>query len=97
MIPKRFILILGLLAPVFGGCAVDTDRPEAATFEAQAAVSAPNACAAANEGCPCADPDAIAECQIKRISGDYVTCSPGFRVCANGKWSECIGDGIAGE
>jgi hypothetical protein len=97
MIGKRFILILSLAAAGIGGCAVDTDRPETASFEVQASVSAPNACIDNGEGCPCTDPDATTECQIKRQSGSYVTCSAGVRVCSNGKWSECLGDSVAGE
>jgi hypothetical protein len=54
-------------------------------------------CAEGKEGCPCDTPGAKFDCgQVKRISGSYVSCSPGAATCSTDLvWGACLGDRIA--
>jgi hypothetical protein len=52
-------------------------------------------CSSPNAGCECSDDGAIVACgEVKRISGDYISCSMGKRTCSAGSWGPCIGDAI---
>jgi hypothetical protein len=43
-------------------------------------------------GCPCLNPGQAITCKVTRVSGDYVACSVGARVCGDDhKWGECSG------
>jgi len=54
------------------------------------------ACDSPNQGCECDNPGEVIDCgQVKRVSGEYVSCSMGKRTCDDGKWGACVGDGIA--
>ena len=54
-------------------------------------------CPEGKEGCPCDTPGAKFDCgQVERISGSYVSCSPGTATCSDGLvWGACLGDQIA--
>ena len=54
-------------------------------------------CAEGKEGCPCDTPGAKFACgQVERISGSYVSCSPGFATCSSDLvWGACLGDQVA--
>lgn len=54
-------------------------------------------CAEGKEGCPCDTPGAKFDCgQVERISGSYVSCSPGTATCSDHLvWGACLGDQIA--
>jgi hypothetical protein len=56
-----------------------------------------DACGTPAKGCACETPDEVIDCgQVKRRSGDYVSCTMGQRTCqGDGTWSDCIGDRIA--
>ncbi|HEX7671116.1 MAG TPA: hypothetical protein VF395_16085 [Polyangiaceae bacterium] len=56
-------------------------------------------CAEGKEGCSCDTPGAKFDCgQVERISGSYVSCSPGFATCSSDLvWGACLGDRIAHE
>ena len=47
-------------------------------------------------GCACEDAGASISCgQVHRVSGNYVSCSPGFITCgADGVWGDCLGDRV---
>jgi hypothetical protein len=53
-------------------------------------------CTTDTTGCSCADAGATIACgQVHRVSGGYVSCSPGFITCgADGVWSDCLGDRV---
>ena len=82
------------------GCSSSSDRaPAAGETDAGSTLPPPsgNPCDTPTEGCACNDPGQTVDCgQVKRISGDYISCSNGQRTCSeDGKWSECIGDAIS--
>ena len=71
-----------------------TDSPEGAD-----AGSDPGAdpCAHQATGCRCDVEGQAVECGIVRQQfGDYVRCTPGFRMCQNGAWGECATDRVVG-
>ena len=47
-------------------------------------------------GCPCATPGLTVACgQVHRVSGDYVSCSPGTQTCdVDFTWGACLGDRV---
>ncbi|HEX3850618.1 MAG TPA: hypothetical protein VHW01_06600, partial [Polyangiaceae bacterium] len=53
-------------------------------------------CETPNKGCSCDTADEVVDCgQVKRRSGDYVSCTMGKRTCDNGTWGDCVGDRVA--
>jgi len=54
-------------------------------------------CLEGEEGCPCDTVGATASCGlVKRISGSYVSCSPGKATCTSAlRWGPCMGDQVA--
>jgi hypothetical protein len=54
-------------------------------------------CTEGKEGCPCDTPGEKFDCgQVERVSGSYVSCSPGFATCSSDLvWGACLGDQIA--
>jgi hypothetical protein len=69
----------------------------AGSTEGNRAGSAADPCAEHATGCPCdVEGDAV-ECGIVRQQfGDYVRCTPGFRICHGGAWGECATDRVVG-
>ena len=58
----------------------------------------PNAdpCATPSKGCTCEKEAELVECgQVERRSGDYVSCTMGYRTCTDGAWGDCVGDRVA--
>ena len=50
-------------------------------------------CAHQATGCPCGVEGEAVECGIVRQQfGDYVRCTPGFRLCHDGAWGRCAAD-----
>ena len=47
-------------------------------------------------GCPCTTPGQTVACgQVHRVSGDYVSCSPGTQTCDTDlTWGACLGDRV---
>ena len=74
------------------GSAVPEDSGTATTSSDAGAPT----CTTATPGCACATTGASVACgQIHRVSGDYVSCSPGFITCgADGVWGDCLGDRV---
>lgn len=59
--------------------------------------AADGGCSEGEEGCPCDTAGVTASCGlVKRISGSYVSCSPGKATCTAAlTWGPCVGDQIA--
>jgi hypothetical protein len=54
-------------------------------------------CSAPASGCPCDVEGKRIECgTLRERFGDYVRCTPAYRSCAGGVWSDCAGDRIVG-
>jgi hypothetical protein len=74
------------------GCA-DDRAPLLASGSSSGSSGSADACILHDTGCPCAKDGAVVACgSVKRISGDYISCSTGTRVCKGGAWGECSGD-----
>src|SRR4051812_41182771 len=59
------------------------------TSEEADAGSSDAGCTKAREGCPCPVENEAIECgTLHETFGDYVRCSPMFRTCKDGFWSE---------
>lgn len=88
---------LSICLALVAGCAASDAHPPPIAGEVDdggAGALPRNPCAggAAEEGCPCFDRDATADCMAERRSGTYVSCGPGTRYCGDaGRWGECIG------
>jgi hypothetical protein len=69
--------------------------PDAGSAPTSAAPSDPAAepsAACTDQGCACDQEGATVACAGPKIqSGDYTTCAPGKRMCANGAWGACVG------
>ena len=53
------------------------------------------ACLTPNEGCPCEEDGAVAECgHVSSVVDGFVSCVTGTRECINGNWGACSTDGI---
>ena len=99
--PVRVVLALAVL--VLANACSRADHPSAAftgTAGAAPAMPTPNVdpCETPNTGCSCDTADEVVDCgQVKRRSGDYVSCSMGKRTCdgATRTWGDCIGDRVA--
>jgi hypothetical protein len=49
-------------------------------------------CATPQEGCECAEEGKVIDCgKVARQSGDYVSCTYGYRQCVAGHWGDCRG------
>ncbi len=74
-----------------GEASSDSDGGEAGT-------SATGACASGStaQGCPCTTSGQTVACgQVHRVSGDYVSCSPGTQTCDTDlTWGACLGDRV---
>ncbi len=47
-------------------------------------------CARPNSGCGCSPEGATTNCGgVKKVYGDYITCSIGHMTCASGRWGAC--------
>ena len=92
----RALLLLGLMA----GCSDANTPPPISDSDGGpdkgADVNAPPPCSTPAEGCPCPDAGAQYYCGvIYRVSGSYITCSPGYLTCeANGSWGPCEGPAV---
>ncbi|HEX7453665.1 MAG TPA: PA14 domain-containing protein, partial [Polyangiaceae bacterium] len=97
--PLRLAAALALLA--LGNACSHGDRPNvpfAGAAGAAPAMPIPNVdpCETPNKGCSCDTADEVVDCgQVKRRSGDYVSCTMGKRTCENGTWGDCVGDRVA--
>ncbi|HEY1536968.1 MAG TPA: PA14 domain-containing protein, partial [Polyangiaceae bacterium] len=97
--PVRLALALALLA--LGNACSHGDHPSAPFSGAAGAAPAmptPNVdpCETPNKGCSCDTADEVVDCgQVKRRSGDYVSCTMGKRTCESGTWGDCVGDRVA--
>lgn len=55
-------------------------------------------CTLANEGCPCDDAGATAECKIYFQIGDYKACTIGEVTCTDaGTWGACFGNKLGND
>lgn len=53
------------------------------------------ACQTPNEGCPCEEDGAVAECgHVSSVIDGYVSCVMGTRECVGGEWGACSTDRI---
>jgi hypothetical protein len=76
------------------GILAASDSPEGA--DAGQSIGA-DPCAHHATGCPCDQEGEAVECGILRQQfGDYVRCTPGYRTCQNGAWSDCTTDRVVG-
>jgi hypothetical protein len=74
-------------APAAGPAATSTD----------AAPSDADPCATPATGCPCDVEGQSSDCGIVREPfGDYVRCTPTYRTCISGAWTDCVGDHVVG-
>ena len=49
-------------------------------------------------GCACDNESERVNCgTVHEQFGDYIRCSPAYRTCKDGVWSDCVGDRIAGQ
>jgi hypothetical protein len=71
----------------------DADGGEAGAGSGGAGACAGGSTAA---GCPCTTPGQTVACgQVHRVTGDYVSCSPGTQTCdVNMTWGACLGDRV---
>lgn len=78
-------------AAVVAACASD---PPAASSNVDTNPPSGDSCATPNDGCPCGDIGTEVECgHVKRVSGDYATCSIGKRTCLpSSTWGACTGE-----
>jgi hypothetical protein len=102
--------VLGSLSLVLVACgAAPTELPPVdregivaagdSTEGADAGVESADAdpCARHATGCPCDQEGQTVECGIVHQQfGDYVRCTPGYRACQNGAWSDCTTDRVVG-
>ncbi len=88
---SRIVAALALLVVTIAACSSDPlaassgdDGPRGGgPFEAAS-------CSTPQEGCPCSEPGKSIECgKVDQRSGDYVTCSMGYRTCGAGTWGAC--------
>jgi hypothetical protein len=74
-------------------CASGADHPPA--YEGgieQGDARVVEVCGSPEEGCPCPDAGATAECISVRYAATYKSCGPGVRTCGtDGKWGTCVG------
>ena len=72
---------------------VDPVAPRSSADAGQEAGS----CVFVATGCPCdVDSERVYCGTVHEQFGDYIRCSPAYRTCANGAWSECEGDRVLG-
>lgn len=85
---RPIVRALALLAVGASVAACGSERPAAGDGTGSSTVAP--VCVTPQDGCPCNDPGASIECgTVERRSGDYVTCSMGYRTCGAGKWGSC--------
>jgi hypothetical protein len=78
------------------GTSTGGPRPDASTTTTADGDAGTPTCTTATTGCACDDAGAEISCgQVHRVSGDYVSCSPGFITCGvDGVWGACLGDRV---
>ncbi|HVH41544.1 MAG TPA: hypothetical protein VM925_04350 [Labilithrix sp.] len=95
-LPKSFWFATSTAVALATGAlaACIADHPHAGDDGTLTRPSEEASCATPNEACPCSDVGAVVECgTVKRISGDYATCSIGKRTCIEAKtWGPCVGE-----
>ncbi|MDB4933819.1 MAG: Tryptophan synthase alpha chain [Labilithrix sp.] len=80
--------IVIVVAALVASCG--TERPNAAADGTENGTQP--YCATPSSGCPCTEPGKIVECgKVEVVSGDYVSCSMGYRQCVGAHWSDCKG------
>ncbi len=80
-----------LVAALVASCGADRN-PDAA---GDGLVNVAPYCGTPNEGCECTTPGAIVECgKVQQVSGNYVSCSMGYRQCIGGRWGACAGSDV---
>ncbi len=83
----RIVLLLPFLSVACGGEAPAPAPPE---LSETAPIEWAGSSCGAEEGCPCATPGQTSACQIKRVSGSYVTCEESVRRCGDDRlWGAC--------
>ncbi len=91
---RAFVVSAVALATAALVAACGSEQPAATSGEGSSGFggSVPSYCATPQEGCPCNVPGTAVECgKVEQRSGDYVTCSAGYRTCGAGTWGPCEG------
>ena len=79
-----------------GGYGGDASTPKDA--HADVTIDGQLDCTIENEGCPCADAGANAECKIYFKVGSYEACTIGKTTCSDaGTWGACEGNKLGGD
>lgn len=78
-------------------CGSPDELPPTSTFSVGEAPRGGDPCALPKAGCPCEETGKTVGCgEVHRLSGDYLSCSVGERICGEDKlWGECVGDMIS--
>lgn len=93
--PVRTVLALLALVTT-AGCSSKDDPAPGVVDDGGIDVSTPiGGCGVPETNCPCAEVGKEVACTVMRVSGGYVSCSPGTRTCLpTGKWGTCEGAAV---